>query len=295
MSVTRLALPLLFLVACGGAGASVDAAPWSPGDAPAPSPAPSGSGAGAPVDEPDTGEPGLALHLRATATPFPHADDLAGLTPSAARLGIVSLTLLRGANDPSPWVVFDRGTSFVDASLDDGADTAVATVARRDLVPGTFTRARVGVTHVSYELPARMHAAGLVTPGVFRNVQVLADGTVLDGAPRASGWHRYTFLVGGAPAGTVEGANAPLPTAASSPFVLRVEGGRAFYDLAALVVIGPDRAAPARTVFTVNVHEHFRWRDEAQPGYAKGAFDATPASFEPVVRFGANAFELTVE
>lgn len=286
MSVSRLVLPVLFLVACGGSGASVDGLSPAADTPPPPSGAGSGSGSGG---------PGLALHLRATAAPFPHADDLSGLTPAAPRLGIVSLTLLRTASDLSPWVVFDRGTSFVDASLDDGADTAIATVPRADLVPGTFTRARVGVTHVSYEVPSRMHAAGLVTPGVFRNVQVLADGTVLDGVTRPSGWYRYSFLVGGAPAGTVEGANAPLPSAPSAPFVLRVEGGRAFYDVPVLVVIGPDRDAPAKAIFTVNVHEHFRWRDEAQPGYAKGAFDTTPASFEPVIRFGANAFELTVE
>jgi hypothetical protein len=44
--------------------------------------------------------------------------------------------------------------------------------------------------------------------------------------------------------------------------------------------------------FEVNVHESYRWEDQDQPGYAKGVFDSTASTFEPVKAFGASRFQL---
>ena len=48
-------------------------------------------------------------------------------------------------------------------------------------------------------------------------------------------------------------------------------------------------------VLAVNMHESFRWMDEAGTGFTDGVFDATPTTFEPVLQFGANSFALTIE
>jgi hypothetical protein len=45
-------------------------------------------------------------------------------------------------------------------------------------------------------------------------------------------------------------------------------------------------------IFELNTHENFRWVDLEIPGYAKGVYDTTPTSFEPVTSFGANSARL---
>lgn len=162
------------------------------------------------------------------------------------------------------------------------------------LRPGVYTRAQVFVTHVAFRVRSTMHASGLPVPGVFDDVQALADGVVLGGAPRTSGWYRYTFLAGGVtPAGTLEGTAAPLPRVDAGPFRLVVSGGRARYEWPCAVVVTPETRG--KVVMTVNVHEDFRWRNQSAPGFAAGVFDTTPATFEPVESFVGNAYTLTLE
>ncbi len=251
-------------------------------------PAGAGAGAGAGDD--------ITIHVGATATPFAHKDGLSGLTPLDSRLGIVSLTLLRSASDPSPWVVFDRGVDYVEAGLNDGDDTEVGRVARSLLVNDTFTLAKVGVTHVRYRVPSTMHLAisnnGVPVTGTFDNVQALADGVTLGNGVRASGWYRYSF-VAQSYAVPVEGANAPLPTSASAgPFTLSLDAGKASYTFPVNLKASGDAT---RVSIVVNVHDQFRWQDQATTGFTAGVFDSTPSSYEPVRKFGANAFALAIE
>lgn len=290
------AVSCFLLAACGGSAGSVDPAESRAPSTPTGAAEGSGPETSVPVDggAPAPDVPGLALHVRATDAAFPHADGLAGQTPTMARVGIVGLVLSRGEDDPSPWVVFDRGTSFVDTPLDPGSDTRVAAVPASQLRPGVYTRAQVFVTHVAFRVASVMHVTGAAVPGVFDDVQALADGVVLGGAPRASGWYRYTFLAGGTtPAGTLEGTAAPLPRVDAGPFRLVVEGGRARYEWPVTVVVTPETRGKA--VLTVNVHEDFRWRDQQAPGFAPKVFDTTPTSFEPVESFVGNAYTLTLE
>jgi hypothetical protein len=243
---------------------------------------------------PDPGGPRVAIHLRATAEPFPHADGLSGQTPKTHAVGILSLRLGTSENDPEPLVVFDRGAEPVASSLDAGADTLVATVPAKTLRRGRYTWARVGVSHVAYRVASTMHAAGLHTPGEYDNVHVLTDGTFLEGAERPSGWYRFTFLAGGTPQGTRSGPGGPLPQLPSGPFRLEIAQGRAAYVFPTDVLVDPDVAADVALDMTVNVHEDFRWTDETGDGFAPGTFDTTPQTFEPVLRFGANAFGLAL-
>jgi hypothetical protein len=61
------------------------------------------------------------------------------------------------------------------------------------------------------------------------------------------------------------------------------------------VTIDPAEPRDQRIVCEVNVHESFRWEDQAQAGYASNVFDATVGTYEPVMSFGASAFSLLLE
>ena len=48
-------------------------------------------------------------------------------------------------------------------------------------------------------------------------------------------------------------------------------------------------------VVIVNMDHAFRWEDQTNPGYSKNVYDTTATEFEPVRRFGANSFVVTIE
>ena len=44
------------------------------------------------------------------------------------------------------------------------------------------------------------------------------------------------------------------------------------------------------------MHQAFRWQDNPlAPGYRAHVFDAEPWTYEPVVQFGGNRFDVVVE
>ena len=45
----------------------------------------------------------------------------------------------------------------------------------------------------------------------------------------------------------------------------------------------------------VNMHEAFRWQDVATGENQPGVWDIAPPLYEPVVQFGANQFDVTLE
>ncbi len=251
----------------------------------------------APADMGADEGPSISFYIRTSTAPFPHADGLSGQTARAAFQGIRSFTLLRDADDPEPLVVLDLGDAPVEAGYNDGNTTLVGSTRLSALRPGHYTLGRNVVTHSRYRVDAVMHAAGLVLPGEFDNVQVLTADTRVDGVPRAQGWFRYVFRTAGREF-PLEGEGAPLPTEPTSGgFRLVVRDGEAFYDYPIDVTIPelPAQAADLSVVLDVNMDHAFRWEDQAQPGYVPLVFDSSPAGSEPVRRFGANRLGITTE
>ena len=157
-------------------------------------------------------------------------DEYAGQTPTDQRLGILSLELSTGPNDTDPLIVFDHGVDYVEAGLNAGDDTLVASVPAASLRFGLFSHARVKVSHVRYRVSSTMHAYGTSVVGEFNNVQVLTDGMFVDDALHDSGWFRFAFEAGGQTYGVREGASGPLPVTASSGGIgLEVVNGEAAY------------------------------------------------------------------
>ncbi len=294
MSASRFVLiSSLFLAACGGAAASV---PDAPSGEP-PSAPPSGSATGSPSPDPiPPGAPTITLRIQGSLAPVPHVDGFAGQTAKKQVAAIRSLWLLRSADDPSPVKVFDRGDDPALVDYVTEQPVTLATVARASIPSGTYRLAKVSVPYVRYAVASRLHAGAYDVDGAYDNVQALANDAVVDGVKRARGWYRYAFTSGGATLASVEGGGAPIPAVPSTGGVsLDTSGADTFYVFSLDAFFDTAATYDETVTFEANVHESFRWRDEAGPGYAAGVFDTTSTSFEPVMSFGANAFTVRVE
>lgn len=273
---------LLPLVACSGSTAEIDAGPTADAAADV---APDGH---------DSGEPTVTIHLRASTKPIAHLDGWSGQTPKKQLIGIRALTLGTSASDPNAWTVFDLAAGFIEAPLDDAADTVLAKIPASSLRAGTYVYAKAWVTHVRYEVDAVVHALGASVPGTFKNLQVLSDGTNVDGAVRASGFYSFSFVAGGQTYGPTTGSGGPLPQSSGNGITLTVDAGKASYGFPiALPVTTP--SGDVDIYLDANTHDDFRWEDTAGADHAAKVFDVDPPqTFEPVKQFGANALALSV-
>jgi len=244
---------------------------------------------------PATGTGNIEIRMRATTATFPHADGLSGQTPLAHSSGVRSLQLFESESDSEPLTVFDFGEESMEVSYADGADTLIYTAKAADLPLKTFTRARVVHSHVRYRVASTMHANGFDLPGEFDNLQVLSDGTLIDGQMRDHGYFEYEFE-GGAQSFPLSGTDAPVPAwSGAGGFSVEFEDGEWAYYFPVNLPVNPDLDSDVAVIFVVNMHESFRWSDESAPDFSAGVFDTTPSTFEPVMRFGANSFALAIE
>jgi hypothetical protein len=240
--------------------------------------------------------PSITLALRGSTTPVPHTDGLAAQTPMKQGVAIRSFWLYKDLADKTPLKVADIGPTAVETDLVSGVTNDIASVAIKSLPAGSYTIAKVGVAYVRYSVAARLHAGGFPTDGRYDNVEALSDNAIIDGVPRKKGWFRSTFAVGATAYGTIENDNAPLPALPSSGgMTLETVGPESFYVFPAKITIDPAHPSDLRLVCEVNVHESFRWIDQAAVGYASKVFDTTPTTYEPVMSFGASAFDLVLE
>lgn len=274
-------------VACSG---TVDVGGFEPADAGSVKDAPANDGG------PGSTGPTVEVRLRATQTKVPVLEGTSGQTPLAQTLSIVSLSLYRDAADVSPLVVFDAkdtGADGVTCSVADGADTSLATVPIARLVAGKYTRARIGVSKVTWKVRGRAHGPGFSVDGTFDTVQVLTKGATAEGAVREQGYYKTTFETVGAQPVATEGVQ-PLPVPPTSGIVTFVnDGARAFYEFPVDLVVDTAVTQNLASVFEVNTYENFRWQDQATAGYTAGVWDTTGAAFEPVVSFGVNSAKLS--
>ncbi len=238
--------------------------------------------------------PSVAIKMRGTTAPFAHQDAYAGETPKKQIVAIRSLYLLRTATDPNPVQVFDHGAAAIEAELITGKTTEVGKVVAKTLPAGVFTVAKAGAAYVRYAVDARIHTP-LAIDGQYDNVQALSDGAVIDGVTQKKGHFRYAFVAGGVTYGTLEGEDAPTPVAVTSGgLTMDMSGPETFYVFPVSIAIDPNVKEDHEVMLTLNVDKSFRWQDQAMSGYSPNVFDTTPSTFEPVMAFGANSFDLTV-
>jgi hypothetical protein len=241
------------------------------------------------------GGPTVEIHFRSSTDPFQHTDGFSGQTPSANTSGIKSLTLYRMMGDPDPFEVFNFGQDAAEIDYAAGADTLVYTAHASNFPEGTFTIARVVHNWVKYRVDATVHYNSLNIPGEFDNLQVLSDRSLVDGTLRDAGYYEYVFDTGTMQFPT-SGDNAPIPEFTGGGFSVVFENGEWAYYFPVSLPVTPDITSSYSVIFGVNMFESFRWEDQTMTDYMAGVFDVTPpASFEPVKKFGANSFSLTIE
>lgn len=240
--------------------------------------------------------PDVVIHIQATAAPVNHAEGDSGQTPSAHKNGIRRFSLMKGRNDPAPMLVFDHGDGFVEASYDDGADTVVGSAPVQSLTEGEYTFGRVVISHVRYSVKATMHYQGMSLPGEFHNVQVLSDKTTIDGQAHDHGWFRFVFALG-TQEFPLEGSNpAFLPKSPTgAPIEVVLEEGETVLYFPLSISVSHAATDDVHMAIEFNVHESFRWQDQDEKDYKPGVFDSTPVVFEPVTRFGANSYTVSLD
>jgi hypothetical protein len=237
------------------------------------------------------GTANIVIHVRATAAPVAHVDGLSGQTPRDEYIGVKAMQLLTSPADPSPFVIFEHPT-YVEARLNDGDDTVIATVPASSVRPGQYSYVRTLVTHVRYKVDATVHASGVATVGEYENLLVLTNDTEVGGQKRQSGDLVSTFRGGGQTFGPTE-SKYPLPPRTEwAGVALEVSQGRAYYVYPATIVVGPPPATDVSATFEVNMHECFRWEDLPTAGYRPGVWDVELTGYEPVRQFGANSFSV---
>ncbi len=236
----------------------------------------------------------MTIIITASGDTFPHADGLGGQTARATVAGVRSFALYRTMDDPDPLILFAADGPDVAVGYVPGDETVLTTIDASALEAGSYTFARLVQTYGQYEIDARLHRLDGTHDGVVSAFQVIGDGTEVDGEIYDAGHYELVFT---APGVTEEwsGEDGAFPTYSSTAGAVGiVEGGEwAVYFPIDLEV---DAVPTADTTLTldVNMHDGFRWTDLALLGYEANVFDATDISFEPVVRFGGNAFDLTM-
>jgi hypothetical protein len=94
------------------------------------------------------------------------------------------------------------GKDAVEAGLNDGNDTVIGQASASTLPAGTFTVAHLTVGYYRFKVAGTIHNAGLSTQVDYSDIEVLTDGTVMDGTVQNHRHYSYTIEVGGSPNGT---------------------------------------------------------------------------------------------
>jgi hypothetical protein len=191
-------------------------------------------------------------------------------------------------------VTFSGGE--VEATINDGSDTIVATVPANRFAVGTYQVARIYVTHVTSSFDATLHpATGPAVLGVFTHRLVLSESS-LDGAPAYAGDLHHTFVAGGSTLAKFDCStnnNNACPDVlpwSRGALALTIDKGIGWYTLPVSLTVDASFAQhDSDLFFDVNVHEDVRWQDKPTSGFSPGVYDTTATTYEPVVQFGPNS------
>lgn len=240
--------------------------------------------------------PELTVHIVGVTAPFAHDDLLAGQTATKPAGGIRSLSLLASPDDPAPAVVFAYGEETVEASYADQADTVVGKVGVAAIPSGHYKLARLVQAYSRFEVAATLHEGLAANAGTLSCLAVMGDDTLVDGHVRDAGYYHATFAAPNQTPTSFEGTTFPIPALSTTAGAVGVvEDGQWVVYFPIDLVWDAGVTSDLTLTITVNMHESFRWTDLLIPGYLPQVFDLTALSYEPVIRFGGNAFEAKVQ
>ena len=214
-------------------------------------------------------------------------------TPTDQRVGILGLTLLRSANDPSPLTVLYEALP-VETPYNAGSSTLLGSVPASKLAPGTYTVCRLPVSYVRFTVAGTYHAGAMSMPGEFTDVIALTAGASLERAARDRGWWSSSFSTGGTTVGQANGEHADIAQPGPrSNITLDLHEAVAAFVSPVNITIPKVITEDIELLFTVNAYQDFHWQDDTDSGYRTGVFDVSDRSFERVTQLGANSFTVS--
>lgn len=233
----------------------------------------------------------LTVVVSATTADFAHADGLAGQTATQVRAGVSRLELRTA--DANAWVLVDAAPGEIEVSYDDSARTTLATLDPSELQAGHYVEARLVQDWSRFRAEATLHVGNPPTAAMLSAFIVTSDGVFLDGNNYDAGHYDWMFLGDGLEGEGVTGEDFPIPAESFTA------GARAVFEDGRWTVVFPiDLHISEQTRGTldvsVNMHEAFRWVDEARGDYQAGQYDCDLLSCETVAQFGGNRFDVTL-
>lgn len=253
------------------------------------------------TSEPDTVEEGpfVTIIVRGSLDDFQPNDGLAAQTPDPYIYGLQKLELLRTADDPAPHVVFDYDPGFVEVDMH--GDNVVAKVPIPTLPTDTFSHFRITLSHLEIEVDATIHGVPVIETLSTRLQVFYALSDLQDQAGKTfdQGEAVATATLGGQTYETpydwaVEYPN-PGPNAWADSFENKTRVTFTMNPLLDTVTATPIDLTYVNVYYILG---SFRWQDQAQPGYTEDVWDSTlgpPPAVEPVLRLGANAYQLFLQ
>jgi hypothetical protein len=216
---------------------------------------------------------------------FGHADQSAGRTAKQLMAAVRDLTLI--ADSGEPWLIVGRSQSPAFVSLEPGARNLIGVVLAKQVVRGHFTRARLVMDWLRFEIPATLHAVDGATPGTLTAVVVTSDGPLIADEPRDAGYHVLEFSAGSSTTRFTGSAAVPEHvTTAGTEWVLEQGDYVANFP----IDLRLDSGDGVLTI-DVNTFESVRWTDVAQGDNSPGVYDLTTPLSEPFVQLGGNQLD----
>ena len=239
--------------------------------------------------------PTLTIRVEGALEDRSPADGLAAQTPTTWVYGLQRLELLRSADDPNPEVIFDYAPSFVLVDL--LSTNVVAQVPIADLPTGTFPYFRIVLTHEEVVVASSLHQVPVIGDYATPLDIVYALSNVdSDGLAMQQGDVTVTANIFGTNYAVPTHWAVPTTSPAPGAGAAAVDGEwRVTFPVSPSLVSATSPAVDVTYAVRFYVTNAFRWQDQATPGYTTDAWDISlgpPATFEPVLRIGANAYEV---
>jgi|GEM_PF-3024368 len=248
----------------------------------------------------DTGSSGPTLKIRVDGSLDDRSPDdgLAAQTPSVWEYGLQRLELLRSDDDPNPEVIFDYAPGFV--TVDMLTDNVVAEVPIASLPSGSFPYFRIVLTHAHVVVDAALHEVPTINDHATELDLVYALSDVdAEGITMSQGDVTVTADIYGTEYQVPTRWPVQSPSPAPTAWAEAVDGEwRVTFAVHPSLTPSPQVTTDVTYAIRFYIANAFRWRDQAEPGYAADIWDLTigpPAGYEPVERFGANAYEVYYE
>lgn len=210
-------------------------------------------------------------------------------TPSALRIGVTAVELLRSVDDANP-VRLNLGSSSLDLDLIEGGN--IADMDLSDIPNGTYTHLGVVLDHIVFTAEATGHAFGLGAPG-----ELTVDYALSDSDDRAQGDYEAKFSA----MGITLTQFGEQPTDQPAPYpgaLVDVTGGR--YHVIVAFPDGPlsvdaDRSNIVDVGMVFWAEDALGWFDRNEPGYTNGTLDLTDgADTETPAKMALRGFSLDV-